>query len=263
MPRLFGILNLSLDSFSDGGAYATLDAAIGQAERLVAEGAWAVDVGAVSSNPDGDGLSPEDELDRLRPVLDALDERSIRVSVDTFAAEVQRALAHRVAVLNDIRGFPDIRSSPEVVEADCQLVVMHALQDGRADRRAARADQIVERIERFFDDRLDELVRAGVEEDRLVLDPGMGFFLGDGPAPSVAVFHALPRLMERFDLPWLLSVSRKSFLGALLGGRPPMERTHATLAAEILASDLGVDYIRTHDVLALSDALTVRRALVR
>jgi dihydropteroate synthase type 2 len=263
MPGLHivGILNLSADSFSDGGRYDTLERAVTHGRALVASGAWGVDIGAVSSHPDSAGLAPEAELAALLPVIDALQADAIRIAVDTFASDVQRALAGRVAMLNDIRGFPDPAVWPVLADASCTLVVMHALQDGRADRRGSDPERIVDRIERFFDERLEQLVGAGISEERIVLDPGMGFFLGSDPRSSVAVLQAIPRLSSRFGRPVYISVSRKSFLGNLLGGRSVAARGPATLAAELHAVSAGAAWIRTHDVAALHDALTIQRAL--
>ncbi|MCA9569711.1 MAG: dihydropteroate synthase [Myxococcales bacterium] len=257
--RILGILNLSPDSFSDGGRFSAPDVAVAHGRSLVQDGAWAVDIGAVSSNPDSAGLSEEAELERVRAVLDGLG--GVRISVDTFAPGVQRALAAEVDVLNDIRGFPDPSVWPVLADADCTLVVMHALQEGPADRRDSDPDTVVDRVMRFFDARLEALVGAGIAEDRVVLDPGMGFFLGSRPEASLAVLRAVPALRTRYGRPVLISVSRKSFLGALIGGRPPLERGPATLAAELFAVDAGATWIRTHDVRALTDALAVREAL--
>lgn len=261
MARILGILNLSSDSFSDGGRYAALPDALAHGRTLAADGAWAVDIGAVSSHPDARGMSADDELAALGPVVQGLQDQGIRCSVDTFNPAVQAALAARVQVLNDIRGFPEPEVWPVLADASCTLIVMHALQDGRADRRASDPTTILDVVERFFDNRLNELVHAGLSEDRFVLDPGMGFFLGADPESSLTVLRGFPRLRERFGLPVLLSVSRKSFLGHVLGGRPPTERGAATLTAELHAVANGVDYIRTHAVRDLSDALAVRAAL--
>ncbi len=257
--RLLGILNLSPDSFSDGGRYADPDDAVAHGRRLLEGGAWGIDIGAVSSNPDGRGLPPEQELQRLETVIARLE--PARISVDSFAPAVQRALAPRVAMLNDIRGFPDPSVWPVLAASSCKLVVMHALQDGRADRQRGDPATIVDRVERFFEQRLEQLTGAGIAEERLILDPGMGFFLGSDAASSIAVLRALPRLRARFGLPWLISVSRKSFLGTILGGRSPDDRGAATLAAELFAVEHGANWIRTHDPRALADALRVRAAL--
>lgn len=259
--RILGILNLSPDSFSDGGRYDTPDAALAHGRALAATGAWGVDVGAVSSAPDAADLPAQAELERLEPVLGALRELGIPTSVDTFSPEVQRALAHRVDVVNDIRGFPDAATREVLADAACQLVVMHSVQDGRADRRPGEPARLLDRICAFFDRRLEELVRAGVAEDRLVVDPGMGFFLGAGAEASLEVLRNLPRVAFHTGRPILISVSRKSFLGDLLGGRTPLGRAAATLAAELDAVDRGATWIRTHEPGPLADALAVRRAL--
>lgn len=261
MAHLLGILNLSRDSFSDGGMYSAPDVALGHAEELVHDGAWGVDIGAVSSNPDGTGLPPAEELARIRSLLVDLDAAGVRTSVDTFSPVVQKALADDVDMLNDIRGFPDPDVWPVLADAACRLVVMHSVQQGRADRQHTDPSTIVDRILRFFDTRLGELQAAGIDEGRILVDPGMGFFLGDQPEPSVAVLRAIPRLAAHTGRPVLISVSRKSFLGALIGGRPPLERHDATVAAEVFAVQVGAAWIRTHDVRALSDALMVGAAL--
>lgn len=259
--KILGILNLSEDSFSDGGLYSQTNDAIAQAVRLHEAGAWAVDVGAVSSNPESGGLAPDEEIRRLEPVLDGLEAHSIRVSVDTFAPEVQRWAASRVAILNDIRGFPHPEVWPVLADADCALIVMHQLQQGRADRRSSDAQQVHDGVFRFFEARLEALVDAGIARERLILDPGMGFFLGSTPEPSVRVLQSLGALRERFGCPVLVGISRKSFLGALLGGRGTGERGPATLAAELWAAAHGADWIRTHDVRALADGLRIQAAL--
>ena len=152
-----GVINLTPDSFSDGGLYDAPAAALAHAEQLVADGASAVDVGAVSSNPDGVDQPADVELARLRPVLRGLRERQVRTSVDSFSPAVQVALAAEVDWLNDIRGFPDPSVWPALADARCGLIVMHAVQRGRADHRHTRVDDLVDRICAFFDERLAAL----------------------------------------------------------------------------------------------------------
>ena len=258
--KLLGVLNLSEDSFSDGGRYAQLDAAIDHAVHLHTVGAWAVDVGAVSSNPDGAEVPAALEIQRLAPVVEALTARGIPVSIDSFAPATQRWAAPRVAILNDIRGFPDPSVWPDLAAASCELIVMHQVQQGRADRRITDATEVVDGLFAFFDRRIHELTQAGIDPARLILDPGMGFFLGSTPEPSIAVLQALPRL-KQLGCPVLIGVSRKSFLGAMLGGRPVDQRAAATLAAELYAAQHGADWLRTHDVAALADALAIHHRL--
>jgi dihydropteroate synthase type 2 len=269
LPRLVGILNITQDSFSDGGRYLDPESALARARSMRERGADIVELGPASSHPDPLDVAPEEEIRRIEPVAEALRDERIPFAVDSFRVETQRwSLEHGASLLNDIQGFPHPEIWSELAGADCRLVVMHSVQDrGRATREHNDPAQIIGRIETFFEERVQELEQAGIARDRLILDPGMGFFLGDTPDPSLRVLAALPGLRERFGLPLLVSVSRKSFLGALLRDsrsgepRPIDERLPATLAAEIFAAEAGADYIRTHDVRALRDALVVRRQL--
>lgn len=260
-PRIMGIVNITPDSFSDGGRYFAPEAAIARARELVRDGAAIVDLGPSSSNPDARPVTPEEEIRRLAPVLDALASEGVCVSVDSFHPQTQaHALAHGAAFLNDIRGFPDEAMYPALARAECGLVVMHSIQQGHADRRAAPEGDIMEHVCRFFDERLERLERAGIARGRIVLDPGMGFFLGPTPATSFNVLARLSEIKGRFGLPVLVSLSRKSFVRAVTG-RGPEEAGAASLAAELLAAEQGADYIRTHEAAPLRDALAVRAAL--
>tara|TARA_R110000824_G_scaffold390760_4_gene587607 strand:+ start:25340 stop:26155 length:816 start_codon:yes stop_codon:yes gene_type:complete len=260
-PIIFGIVNITSDSFSDGGRYLAPDAAIAHARKLVAEGADVIDLGPASSNPDAAPVSPATEIARIAPVLDALLGDGIAVSVDSYQPETQAyALSRGVAYLNDIRGFPDPALYGALARSDARLVVMHSIQDGQADRREAPEGDIISHIAAFFDRRIAALTEAGVVRERIVLDPGMGFFLGSAPKTSFAALARFGELKTRFGLPVLLSVSRKSFLRAAVG-RGPGEAGAATLAAELAASQAGADYIRTHEPAPLCDGLKVLAAL--
>ncbi|PKQ01878.1 MAG: dihydropteroate synthase [Alphaproteobacteria bacterium HGW-Alphaproteobacteria-12] len=257
-PLIFGILNITPDSFSDGGKYFAADAAIAHGRRLIADGAGAVDIGPASSHPDAAPVSAGEEIRRLAPVLEALADEGIPVSVDSFRRETQAfALAHGAQWLNDIRGFADEAFYPSLAASDARLVVMHSIQrEGNADRRATPEGDIVEQICVFFEARIAALVAAGVARDRLILDPGMGFFLGPKPETSFEVLSRTNEIRDRFGLPIFISVSRKSFLRAVTG-RSPGEVGAATLAAELLAVERGADCIRTHEPRPLADALAV------
>lgn len=257
-PRIFGIVNITPDSFSDGGKYFDPAAAIAHARKLVSEGADVIDLGPASSNPDASPVSPAEEIRRLAPVIEALAADGIPLSVDSFHAETQAyALTHGAAWLNDIHGFSDERFYPALAASKARLVLMHSIQEtGNADRRAAPEGDIVEHICRFFAGRIAALERAGVERSRIVLDPGMGFFLGPTPETSFEVLARLGEIKARFGLPLFVSVSRKSFLRAVTG-RAAGEAGAATLAAELLAALRGADFIRTHEPRSLADALSV------
>ena len=261
-PRLFGIVNLTEDSFSDGGRYLDPGAAIAHARALAGAGAAVIDLGAAASNVMAKPVDPAEEIRRLEPVIAALAGDGIAVSVDSFRPEVQRfAIARGVAFLNDIRGFPDAAMYPELAAAKCRLVVMHAVQQGgRAQQVALSTDAVWHRIQEFFAARLAALGRAGIARDRLILDPGMGLFLSSRPEASLRVLAGLGRLKRAFGLPVLVSVSRKSFLRALTGWAVA-ELGAATLAAELYAAAAGADFIRTHDPGALADGLRVMRAV--
>jgi dihydropteroate synthase len=260
--KLLGILNITEDSFSDGGRYLEPQAALARAEHLSANGADIIDLGAASSNPDGKLVPADIEIARLAPVVAALCTKGISVSVDTFSPEVQLwALAQNVDYLNDVQGFRHPEIYERLAAAEARLIVMHAVQAGaRAERVAVSPADIVDRVLTFFGRRLPLLEAAGIARERLILDPGMGFFLGTDPDASYEVLRRLPALKEAFSLPVLVSVSRKSFLRKITG-KVPQEAGAATLAAELFAAAKGADYIRTHEPGALKDGLLVQRAL--
>ncbi|HEX7776700.1 MAG TPA: dihydropteroate synthase [Parvibaculum sp.] len=258
---IFGIVNITSDSFSDGGRFLAPDAAIAQARKLMAEGADAIDLGPASSNPDAAPVSPAEEIRRLTPVLKALTEDGIPVSVDSYQPETQGwALTQGAAYINDIRGFPEPALYPALAACGAKLIVMHAIQRGQADRRAAPEGDIVHHILHFFEARIAALEAAGIGRERLILDPGMGFFLGSTPVASLTVLARLGEIKARFGLPVLVSVSRKSFLRKLTG-RAPGEAGAASLAAELICAQKGADFIRTHEPGPLKDGLAVLSAL--
>jgi dihydropteroate synthase type 2 len=258
MVGLFGILNVTADSFSDGGRWLEPAAAIAHGRELHAGGADVVDVGAESTHPDAGPVPAEVEIERLLPVVQGLRAAGVPVSVDTRKPEVMRELGRRdVQFLNDVAGFRSAAAVAAAAAGRARLVVMFA-RDHTRDGAIGEAE-LLAAIEAFFADRVAALTAAGVDRSRIVLDPGMGLFLGPLPGPSLVVLQALPRL-RAFGLPLLVSVSRKSFLGALTG-RGVRERGAATLAAELFAAEQGVDWIRTHEPRALRDALAVWGAL--
>jgi dihydropteroate synthase type 2 len=260
-PTLLGILNITGDSFSDGGRFLDPAAALDQA-RVLARDADVLDLGAASSKPDAVAVSPEAEIARLAPVVEMLKRENIAVSVDTFSPQVQRwALARNVEYLNDVRGFPDADLYPELAASSAKLIVMFSVEGkGPATRLLVPAEELFARISRFFETRIAALTGAGVARERLVLDPGMGLFLGSHPDASFTVLRRIADLRRAFALPVLISVSRKSFLRRLVD-RSVAEIGPATLAAELFAVRQGADYIRTHDPRALKDLLLVLETL--
>jgi dihydropteroate synthase type 2 len=263
-PCIFGILNITEDSFSDAGRYLDPDAAVTHGRALLHDGADVIDLGAASSNPDAKPLAPEVEIGRLAPVVEALSRDGAKISIDTFAPEVQRwALVQGIDYLNDVRGFPDPELYPLLADSNEKLIVMHAVQEGGPASRSIRvpATELPDRIISFFEHRIATLAAAGVARERLILDPGMGLFLGTDAEGSFTVLRNLPRLKQVFGLPVLVSVSRKSFLRRLTG-RGKDEAGAVSLAAELFAALQGADHIRTHEPAPLKDGLAVWRNLI-
>lgn len=260
--KILGILNITADSFSDGGKYLAPQTALAHAASLMEEGADILDIGAASSNPDAQAVAPEAEIARLQSVVPILKDKGFPLSVDSFATEVQRwALAQGVDYLNDIHGFADPGFHPELASSSAKLIVMHMVQEkGVAVRTDVPPDEIFDRVTRFFDTRLTALEKAGIAKGRLILDPGMGQFVGSDPENSLILLRRLPDLRLRYDLPLLISVSRKGFLRKL-ANRPVEQAGAATLAAELFAGAQGADYIRTHAPGALRDGAKVLKAI--
>ena len=263
-PRIIGIVNITEDSFSDGGRYLGPAAAVAHARNLRAEGADIIELGPAASHPDSAPVSVAEERRRLAPVLEQLAADGIPVSVDSFRTETLRyAISAGAACLNDIHGFGDPDLYPILAASQCRLVVMHAVQAaGPATRVVTDATAVLDGICRFFARRLAALQAVGVGRERLVIDPGLGYFLGSTPSPSLAALAGIRELKAAFGVPVLVSPSRKSFL-RVLTGRDVIGSGPATLAAEIFAAWQGADYIRTHDVAAVRDALTFLAAITR
>jgi dihydropteroate synthase type 2 len=261
-PRILGILNVTPDSFSDGGRFLDPTAAIAHGLKLAADGADVIDLGAAASNPMAEAVPAEIEVARMSPVLAALHDRGVSVSADSFSTPVQRwALEQGVAYLNDIQGFADPSIYAGLADSHAKLIVMHSVQGrGKATIAQVHPDEIWDRIFRFFDTRIEALVQAGIARERLILDPGMGFFLGDDPECSLRVLRQIGRLKSVYGLQTLISVSRKSFLRRMAGVEASQSGP-ATLAAELFAAGRGADYIRTHDPHALRTALAIKAVL--
>jgi dihydropteroate synthase type 2 len=263
-PRVIGIVNITADSFSDGGRYLDPAAAVAHARELRADGADIIELGPAASHPDSAPVSAAQEQRRLAPVLRELAADGIPVSVDSFRPETLRfAISAGAACLNDIHGFGDPGLYPVLAASQCRLIVMHAVQAaGAATRVLTDPAAVWDGTLRFFARRMAALQAAGVGRERLVIDPGLGYFLGSTPGPSLVALAGIRELKDTFGVPVLVSPSRKSFLRALTG-RDVTRSGPATLAAEIFAAWQGADYIRTHDVAAARDALTLLAAITR
>lgn len=261
MTRIVGILNITSDSFSDGGRFLESEQAILHGHRLLAEGADLLDLGAESSNPDGERVTEQTEIERLTPVINALKASGARIAIDTFKPEVMaHCLALGADMINDITALGNPAAVEVLQTYRVPVVLMFARNSGpRATKQLGDPGTVLVEVRDFFAGRVEELLRRGLHESQFILDPGMGYFLGSNPEPSLMVLRHLEQL--QLGLPLYISVSRKSFIGHVLGGRGPSERAHGTLAAEIWALLAGVDYIRTHQVAPLHDAMRVLNAI--
>jgi dihydropteroate synthase type 2 len=255
---IFGILNVTEDSFSDGSRFLEPRAAREHARALIAQGADALDIGAASSNPRSKEVPAEIEIARLKPLVALAKKQGWPVSVDSFAAETQLwAIKAEAGYINDIQGFPDPELYPKLAASKARLIVMHSVQErGKAQKIDTDPQSIVGRIADFFEERTNALIAAGIARERLILDPGMGLFVGTKPQVSLMILRRLGVIRSAFGLPILVSVSRKSFLRALVG-RELKDIGPASLAAELHAALHGADMIRTHEPRPLRDALTI------
>jgi len=252
--HVVGILNLTSDSFSDGGRFLDPVAAIVHARDMRAGGADWIDVGAESSNPAGAAVEPAEQIRRIEPVVRALVSEGVHVSIDTHRPEVlSAALSWGVGMVNDVTALADPRCVEILRESRVPIVLMFAAQEGVRARTEPRAPDVDDAIA-FLAGRIDALGRAGIDADRIVVDPGMGFFLSPDPEPSLRMLRGMGRIKAALGRPVYVSTSRKSFVGTLLGGRPPADRAAGTLATEIWALAHGADWVRTHDPRALRDA---------
>jgi dihydropteroate synthase len=260
-PAVMGVLNVTPDSFSDGGAYLEPEAAVAHAERMSAEGADVVDVGGESTRPGAEPVQADEELRRVMPVIERLAGRGrIPLSIDTSKAPVARAATRAGAVLvNDVtalRGDADMVAA--VAESGAELCLMHMRGDPRTMQDDPRYEDVVSEVKAFLEERLGFAVAEGVPEDRVWLDPGIGF--GKTLAHNLELLRRLDEIVA-VGRPVVVGVSRKRFLGALTG-RSEAERAWGGLAANVLAFERGAHMFRVHDVLQTRDALTVAAATV-
>ncbi|WP_213453938.1 dihydropteroate synthase [Rhizomonospora bruguierae] len=259
-----GVLNVTPDSFSDGGRYADLSAAVEHGVRLFQDGAQLVDVGGESTRPGAERVDAETEIARVLPVIRELVAAGVSVSIDTTRAGVAAAaLAAGAAVVNDVSGgLADPAMAKVVAQAGCPWVLMHWRGHSRAMTQLARYDDVVAEVRRELLARVEEALAAGVAGDRLIIDPGLGF--AKTAEHNWLLSARLPELVA-LGYPVLFAASRKSYLGRLLAApdgrpRPVAERAAATIATSLLAVAAGAWGVRVHDVRGTIDALAVWRA---
>ncbi len=261
--ELMGIVNVTPDSFSDGGRYLDAGAAIGHGQELEREGASILDVGGESTRPGAEPVPAAAELNRVMPVIEGLvDARTrARISIDTSKAQVAAAaLEAGATMVNDVTA---LRAAPEIAELVARhgagLCLMHMLGTPRTMQRHPRYDDVVADVKRFLEERLRFAIDHGVAEERILLDPGIGF--GKTTEHNLELLRRLPELVA-IGRPVLIGTSRKGFLGALTGRTDPSDRLAATVATNVLAYERGARVFRVHDVAPVIDALIVAAATV-
>lgn len=261
-PVIVGILNISEDSFSDGGRYLSAPLAIEHAFRLAGDGASIIELGPASSHPGSKRVSASEEIERIAPVIDALGD-TIRISVDSTNFATQRYAVERgVEFINDVQGFQDEEAHALLAASGASAVVVHsAMRRGKSSVKDLDARDPVPQVVEYLLDRINVLVRAGVARERLIVDPGLGYFLGHNPQTSIAVLRSIRVIVNDTHCPLMISASRKSFLRNLTS-TALRDIGSASVAAEVFAALLGASYIRTHDPKALQDALVVWRSLL-
>lgn len=260
---VMGILNVTPDSFSDGGQHADTRSALEHARRMLGEGADIIDIGGESTRPGSQEVTPDEEARRVLPVIEALRAEfpSARLSIDTRHAGVARAaLLAGADVVNDITGLASPEMRRVCAELPCGVVLMHMQGEPGTMQQNPQYGDVVAEVRAFFEERVAAAAAAGISPQRICLDPGIGF--GKTVEHNVCLIRHLESLRVN-DLPLLMALSRKRFMGELLGAAGlPKVSALPTVTMSLLAADRGADLHRVHDVAALKQALLLRSALL-
>lgn len=258
-PLVMGILNVTPDSFSDGGKFQSLDAAISGAEEMIAAGVDIIDIGGESTRPGATILSVREELDRVMPLVYALRDCGKPLSIDTSKPVVMReTLAAGADMINDINGFQADGALDVVAQADCALCVMHMQNTPQNMQLQPGYQDVVVEVTAFLQARVMKMKNAGVDEARLCVDPGFGF--GKTLAHNIALLKNIDRMQAELNLPLLAGVSRKSMIGSVID-KPIEQRLAGSLAGALAAVLHGAKIVRVHDVAETVDALKIWQAM--
>lgn len=257
-PTLMGVVNVTPDSFSDGGEFLDSSVAVAHGRALIAEGAGILDIGGESTRPGAEAVEADEEIARVLPVIEGLAGAGVPVSIDSSKARVaEAALDAGAEIVNDVTALSDPEMAALCAERDCDLILMHMQGTPRTMQQSPTYDDVVADVKAFLADRIDRAVSCGVAEERIWIDPGIGF--------GKTVEHNLEllrRLGELRDLgrPIVLGTSRKRFIGKITG-REVDERLGGTIASNVLGLRAGADVLRVHDVAAVRDAITITLAV--
>ena len=262
-PKIMGIINLTPDSFSDGGTYSrSSSAALAHAERLLAEGAHILDIGGESTRPGAAHVSPEEEWARLQPIVSEIIKWDVPLSVDTRRTDImQRLLGNGVAdIIIDVSALVD-SGAIELLAAhpDTGICLMHMQGLPKTMQNNPQYQDVVSEVAGYLKTRAQACQAAGIRSERIVLDPGIGF--GKNLQHNIQLMRHLPDLQAQTSLPLLIGVSRKRMIGEITGETDPAQRIHGSVAAALYAAERGAAILRVHDVKATADALKVWQAL--
>jgi len=258
-PHVMGIVNVTPDSFSDGGKYTSTDLAVAHGLELITQGADILDIGGESTRPGAEPVSLDEELRRVIPVIEALSAVStVPLSIDTYKPEVMRqAIFAGVDIVNDIRALQEKHAVEIVANSNAGVCLMHMQGMPQTMQLAPSYQDVVAEVKQFLIERMQVVMSAGIAKERIVLDPGFGF--GKTTAHNIALIQHLGEIGELGPL--LVGLSRKSVLGKIAGG-DEQQRLHAGLAASVISAMKGAKIVRVHDVKATVDALKVVTAVL-
>jgi len=257
-PLVMGIVNVTPDSFSDGGQHLLRDAAIAHAQQLIADGADIIDIGGESTRPGAQPVGVQQELDRVLPIIEALNDAPLPVSIDTCKPEVmQAALAAGAQMVNDINALQDAAALQAVAASAAAVCLMHKQGDPQTMQQQPHYTDVVAEVSEFLRGRIAAAEAAGIARTRIVIDPGFGF--GKTLAHNLALLRELEKLAG-LGVPVLAGLSRKAMLGALTG-QDVNHRVAASVAAALIAVQRGASIVRVHDVRATVDALKIWNAV--
>jgi dihydropteroate synthase len=259
-PKVMGILNVTPDSFSDGGDFVSPESAVLHAEQMLRDGADIIDIGGESTRPGAEAVSEQEELDRVIPVIEAIKQRlSVIVSIDTSKPAVMReAVAAGAGVVNDVMALQAPGSIETVSQLGVPACLMHMQGEPRTMQQNPEYADVVSDVMSFFEQRVNECVVGGIPKGQIILDPGFGF--GKTLEHNLTLLKHIEDFMG-IGLPLLVGISRKSMIGSVLGDASVEERLYGSLSAAVLALDKGASIIRVHDVKPTVDALKVVNAV--
>ncbi len=257
---IMGVLNITPDSFSDGGQYLTIDKAISRAQLMIDQGADMIDIGGESSRPDASQVSIDEEAGRVIPVIEALSKLiNVPISIDTSKAKImQLAIEAGASMINDVRALQS-KSSLEIVASTAKDVcLMHMQGDPKTMQNNPIYTDVIDEIKQFFEQRIEACINAGISQNKIILDPGFGF--GKTLNHNLEILRRLDEF-KRFGLRILVGISRKSMIGSMLNNRNTNGRTIGSVTAAIIASQNGANIVRVHDILETKDAFKVLQSV--